>query len=220
MRYLICSNICGATLSSSTPRPSNSGMAVESPAISPHTPVQMPWRRPASMVICSILNIAGCVGSYKSATFSLRRSTASVYCMRSLVPMLKNSARLPSVLAVSTADGISTMMPTSRFSSKGMPSARSSSMHSASRALASVSSSTPEIIGYISFTLPAALARRRARSCTRKISLRARQKRIARQPRKGLASSVSPMARPILSAPISSVRKITGSGASACATRS
>src|SRR5215207_3859557 len=43
IRYLICGTFGGATLNSSTPRPSNSGVMIGSPAISPHTPTQMPW---------------------------------------------------------------------------------------------------------------------------------------------------------------------------------
>ena len=136
MRYLICGSMVGATLSSSTPRPMSNGTAAGSPAISPHTPVQIPWRWPASMVICSSRSSAGCVGSYRSATFSFNRSTAKVYWIKSLVPMLKNLARSPSPLAVSAAEGISIMMPTSRSSSNAVPSARSSALHSSSSSLA------------------------------------------------------------------------------------
>ena len=51
--------------------------------------------------------------------------------------------------AVIAALGISIIAPTSIFSSKAMPSARSSARHSSRMALARRSSSTPEIIGYI-----------------------------------------------------------------------
>ena len=219
MRYLICGNMVGATLSSLIPSPISRVTAAGSPAISPQTPVQIRCLLPASTVICIRRSRAGWVGSYRSATFSFSRSTASVYWIRSLVPILKNLARVPNTSAVSAAEGISIMMPTSRFSSNSVFSARSSLWHSSSSALASSSSSTPEIIGYITLRFPLTLARSRALSWVRKISLRARQNRMARQPRKGLASSVSPIAWLILSAPISRVRKITGSGARAWATR-
>ncbi len=111
--------------------------------------------------------------------------------------------------AESAALGISIIAPTSIFSSKGMPSARSSARHSSSMALARRTSSTPEIIGYIIRTLPTALARRIARSCVLKTSSRSRQKRMARQPRKGLISSGRFSAVMDLSPPRSSVRMMT-----------
>ena len=49
-----------------------------------------------------------------------------------------------------------------------------------------MSSSRPGIIGYIILTLPSALARRMARSCSRKSSRSCKQSRMARQPRNGI----------------------------------
>ncbi|MNT93744.1 hypothetical protein D3C72_2352880 [compost metagenome] len=46
-------------LNSSSPRPSSSGMAVESPAISPHMPVHLPWAWAASMTFLIRRRIAG-----------------------------------------------------------------------------------------------------------------------------------------------------------------
>ena len=111
---------------------------------------------------------------------------------------------------MSAADGISTIAPISSFSSNGIFSARSSALHFSTSALAWFSSSRPEIIGYIIFTLPSALARRMARNWVRNSSGCARQKRIARQPRNGFISCASCRCEANLSPPKSSVRMMTG----------
>ena len=56
---------------------------------------------------------AGCSASVSAATCSFPRSAASVYCVRSFVPIEKKSTSAASAPAVSAAAGTSTMMPTS-----------------------------------------------------------------------------------------------------------
>ena len=70
---------------------------------------------------------AGCSGSKRCATRSLPRSTASVYCVRSLVPMLKKSHSRASASAISAADGTSIMMPIGSSRVEGDARARASS---------------------------------------------------------------------------------------------
>ena len=131
--------------------------------------------------------------------------------------MLKNLSRFASDSATITADGVSIIAPISRCSSKGTFSRRNSSLYSSTKALAWFNSSRPEIIGYIIFTLPSALARRIARSCSRKMSRSCRQNRIARHPRNGFISVGIWRCAKNLSPPKSSVRMTTGSGLSAVA---
>ncbi len=115
------------------------------------------------------------------------------YWVKSLVPMLKKSTSRASWSATATAEGTSIMMPTSIFSSKGTPAARNSACAAASMARAARTSAGVPIIGSISLTQrgpsSGAEARRMARSWGMNTSGRARQKRMARQPRNGLASS-------------------------------
>ena len=90
------------------------------------------------------------------------RSIASVYWVRSLVPIEKKSASCANWSASSAADAVSTMMPTGdrrhaeRQRALAPPSSRAA-RHSASVA----------IIGNMIATLPARDARRIARSCVR-----------------------------------------------------
>ena len=71
-------------------------------------------------------SMAGCSGSTRPATRWLVRSAAKVYCVRSLVPMLKKSTSGARWSAISTAAGVSIMMPTGTSALKGMPAAASS----------------------------------------------------------------------------------------------
>ena len=134
--------------------------------------------------------------------------------MRSLVPMLKNFTRLARLSAIIAADGVSIITPISTSSANATPSSRSCSRHSSSNTFAASSSSTPEIIGYMIFRLPKTLARRMARSCVRNRSFSWRHSRMARHPRNGFISSATFTCESSLSPPRSSVRMITGSGAS------
>ena len=58
----------------------------------------------------------GWSGSYRYEIFALPRSTASVYWMRSFVPMLKKSTSRARMSAMATAEGVSIMTPISAFS--------------------------------------------------------------------------------------------------------
>ena len=95
---------------------------------------------------------------------------ASVYWMRSLVPMLKKSASFASRSAIHAALGVSTMMPTGKRPLIGTPSRDSSARHRSSSVRASRSSATPEMSGNMIRRLPCTLARSSARSCARNIS--------------------------------------------------
>jgi hypothetical protein len=65
------------------------------------------------MVSATRRSTAGCSGSYRWATDSSARSMASVYWIRSLVPMDRKSKYFRNVLSVSAAAGISIMAPSS-----------------------------------------------------------------------------------------------------------
>ena len=210
----------GDMLSPSTPSPSSSGANTGSPAISPHTLTGTPRLCASSTMYFSVRTTAGCVGSYRCAIRSFTRSIASRYWIRSFVPMLKNAQSFAKISAVIAALGISIIAPTCSFSSKATPRDFNSTMHSPSTIFARRSSSLPLIIGYITRTVPCALARRIARSWSLKIPWCSRQNRIARNPMNGLFSFGNRSGLPAigLSPPRSSVRMITGSGASDSAT--
>ena len=140
------------------------------------------------------------------------------YWIRSLVPILKKSTSLAMISAVIAAEGTSIIAPTSIESLKARPFSFSSFLHSSSRILAWRSSSIPEIIGYISFRLPCTEALNIALSWILNISGRARQKRIALQPKKGDISRGISRCDKNLSPPKSNVRIITGLSLTAWAT--
>ena len=140
---------------------------------------------------------------------SFRRSTAMEYWMRSFVPMLKKRTSRERWSATRTALGVSIMTPTSIHGLKGIPSPASSCLHSSRMALARLSSSMPEIMGYMTRMLFNTAARKIARSCVLKMAGFSRQNRIARQPRKGFSSSQVSRLDATLSPPISSVRMMT-----------
>ena len=89
---LTSSNCCGCMENSVRPRPSSSRVMRESPAISPQTATGLPARSPALMVFATRRSTAGCSGSYRDATSWSPRSIASVYWIRSLVPMERKSS--------------------------------------------------------------------------------------------------------------------------------
>jgi len=189
-----------------------------SPAISPHTPTQMLCRRAASTTKRIRLSTAGWVGWYNLATRSFVRSAASVYWVKSFVPMLKNCTIGASRSTISAAEGTSIIAPASTSAAAGTPAARNSSRASPRIARAADSSSRVAIIGNITRTLPPGWDRQMARSCTLKISGRSRQYRIARQPRKGFCSGSSPWWVGNLSPPRSSVRMMARWGRDASTT--
>ena len=89
----------------------------------------------------------GSAAEYSSATVSLVRSTASVYWIRSLVPIEKKSTSFARWSAIRAAAGTSTMMPTGRFSRIACPSAASSAATSSRTARACRNSSRVETQG-------------------------------------------------------------------------
>src|SRR6185437_1031807 len=93
------------------PSPSSSGVKRGLAAISPHTDTGIRMRSAASAANCTSRSTAGCIGSYISATSVSALSTASVYAVRSLVPIAKKSASSASASADSAAPGVSIMMP-------------------------------------------------------------------------------------------------------------
>ena len=82
-----------------------------SPAASPHTATCRPDARAAVATPASNRSTAGWSGVASSANDGLRRSAASVYWTRSLVPMLKKSATSARPSATSAAAGISIITP-------------------------------------------------------------------------------------------------------------
>jgi len=127
------------------------------------------------------------------------------------------NVRLKNLLAPGTEGGVTRHLP------DGAPmsifEACKSLLQSFKIEIARRNSSSPEIIGNMIFTLPMALARRMARNWVLKMSMFSRQKRMARQPRKGFISSlISTVPGASLSPPRSNVRMISGSGRTRSAT--
>ena len=84
----------------------------------------------------------------------LPRSTASVYCTRSFVPMLKKSTYFASSGVMTAAAGVSTMMPTCTFSENALPSCESSSFASSTNSRTFLNSATLMTIGAMIAALP------------------------------------------------------------------
>ena len=94
-----------------SPKPSNSRVNNVSPAISPQTTIGT-WAWFALRIMCATnRNTAGCSGSYRCATVSSVRSIASVYWIKSLVPIDKKSSLCIKISRHSAAAGISIMPP-------------------------------------------------------------------------------------------------------------
>jgi len=107
------------------------------------------------------------------------------------------------------AEGTSTIIPTSMFWEKGIPSCLSSSWHCFSTALALCSSSSLLIMGNMMASVPYTEARSKARNCVRNTSGWAKHSRMARQPRAEFSSWGSGRYEGTLSAPMSRVRTTT-----------
>ena len=69
------------------------------------------WRAPAAPTSRTRRSTAGCHGSWNAATEPSSRSAASVYCVRSFVPIEAKSACASTRSASSALDGTSTMTP-------------------------------------------------------------------------------------------------------------
>ena len=93
-----------------------------SDAISPHTLAGLPAARAASATSLSSRSTLGSWGLKRSASRALPRSTASVYCVRSLVPTLRKSLTAASRSAITAAAGVSTITPTGTEGAASTPS--------------------------------------------------------------------------------------------------
>ncbi|MNT30413.1 hypothetical protein D3C72_1662060 [compost metagenome] len=213
------SSCAGCIENSRRPMPSSNRVINGSPAISPHTATGTPARLASRMVRATSCSTAGCSGSNRCATALSARSIASVYWIRSLVPMDRKSILRRNSGNSSTAAGISIMAPTFMPGSYGSP--RSSSWRLALAISARVWSISLACasIGTSSRTGPKAEARSSARSCVRNMVGSDNDQRIARRPSAGFSavsnSSPRPSPRPSrpssgLSAPTSMVRMVTG----------
>ena len=94
-----------------SPKPSSSRVSVTSPAISPHTATGTFMRLPVLMVWAIRCSTAGCSGLYRCDTLSSVRSMASVYWIRSLVPIDRKSSLRTNTPSESAAAGTSIMPP-------------------------------------------------------------------------------------------------------------
>ncbi len=155
-------------------------------------------------------NTAGFIGLYSSETFSFSLSAASVYCVRSFVPILKKSTCPAKLSAIMAAEGISTIMPVFMQESKASPLRLSSALQLSSTPFASLSSPRLLIIGNIICILPKAEARRIALSCGLNMPVSLRQSLMARRPRKGFDSFGRLRYGRLLSPPMSRVRMVSG----------
>ena len=129
---------------------------------------------------------AGCSGVKRGARLALPRSTASVYCTRSFVPMLKKSTSRVSVSLATAAAGVSIITPSgtsARYAHAARRRARRAASSSSARAASTSSSVT--MSGSMMRRSPCIAARSSARSCVRNISGWSRHMRMARQPRNG-----------------------------------
>ncbi len=206
----------GEAESAPTPSPTSSGVTRGSAASSPQTLTGNPWRAPASAVRAMSARTAGCSSRKRSETRSLPRSTASVNCVRSFVPIEKKSACRANASASRATAGTSTISPTGRSLRAGVPSAASSSATTWTARRSRRTSSMSDTIGSrICGSEPgtSAAARKRARSWGRSRSGLSSRIRIPRQPRKGFASRRA-IGR-TLSPPRSSRRNVTGCGPTA-----
>ena len=173
-------------------------------AISPHTLTRCPPRA-GDLARCGRWrSTAGCSGVKRAARFALPRSTASVYCIRSLVPMLKNA------LLARQAVGDDAPRPASRSSR------RAARRRGTARRAAGVAAASSQQIararaprrrvtmsGSMSRMSPCtAAARSRARSWARNSSGWSRHMRIARQPRNGFGSAGAERGRELVAADV------------------
>jgi len=146
----------------------------------------------------------------KCATFALVRSTASVYCVKSFVPMLKKSMLRANRSESIAAEGTSTIMPNCTFSATGFWSPCRFSFSRSSNAFISSISSCSAIIGTIMRKSTPTPACSKARTCVRIRSSRPCSIRTPRHPKKGLSSFGKSRYGISLSPPISSVRTTIG----------
>ncbi len=153
---------------------------------------------------------AGCRAEARSDSSGLVRSAASVYWMRSLVPIEKKSAWRASTSAMSAAAGTSTMIPSWTVAAHGRPSARSAAARASRRARTAVTSSAVETMGSMTRSSPSGTAPSSAVSWSSSRAGWRSPRRTPRTPRAGLASGGTSRQAAGLSPPTSSVLNTTG----------
>src|SRR5882672_1073972 len=180
---LIAGIAAGTTDSSRIPKPSRTGTAIRSAATPPHTATVLPASMPAFAVSAINLSTAECSASVRPASAAWPRSIASVYCVRSLLPIDRKSTSRSKTEALSAAAGVSIMAPS--LIRGPLPSSALSSSMTVRTVMISVTSVT---IGMSSCTTPKGSTRKAARSCVRSRSGRASAVRTPRRPSAGFSS--------------------------------
>src|SRR5688572_9272829 len=127
---LIAGMAAGTADSSPTPSPTSSGAATGSDASPPQTATARPAVRAAAQTDWMAARIAGCSASSWPASVGCVRSIASMYCVRSLVPIEKKSACAARRAAPTAAAGVSIMIPTGM---SALPRARGASSRTIAR---------------------------------------------------------------------------------------
>src|SRR5665647_1226981 len=122
------------------PRPTRTTASAGSAAASPHTPTGRSCCAPPRQVNSTRRSTAGSHELAIAPSWPIVRSAASVYCVRSLVPMEANAARARMGPALRAAEGTSTMTP-----AVGRPASRA-------RPTNSSASATVETMGAITHT--------------------------------------------------------------------
>ncbi len=156
----------GATLSCRTPSPMSANAMSGCDAISPHTATSSRAASRPPPCAGSAASTAGWSGVKRVARFALPRSTASVYCTRSFVPMLKKRRRRANVSHATAAAGVSIITPSGTSLRNSAPRALGARAppRRAARAPARTSSSVT-MSGSMMRTSPWIAARSSARSC-------------------------------------------------------
>ena len=135
-----------------------------------------------SMVCAMSRSTAGFSASTFGASFGWPRSIASVYCVRSLVPMEKKSASAAKVCAMTATAGTSTMMPHGIGATPSAAGFLGQHRLRVAQLLHGCDHREHDV------QLARREARSSARSCVRKTSGRSSPTRMPRSPRKGLSS--------------------------------
>src|SRR5579875_517074 len=104
-------------------------------------------RRAYAITRAIIRSTAGCAGWYIRPSSSLLRSTASTYCVKSLLPIARNSATARIARTPSAAAGTSTIAPISNWSGISWPSVRRSRAQASTMPRTSTISVTSVTIG-------------------------------------------------------------------------
>ena len=143
-------------------------------------PIQVPCLWAFSALISISRRIASWCVSTDCSISGFCLSHTRVYCVRSLVPMLKKSTIGANLSLITAVAGVQIIMPSSTLSENSTPCSFNSSLTSSHMASIFSSSETLVIIGNIISRFPNTEALYNARSCVLKTSGRVRQMRIVR----------------------------------------